>query len=336
MNTEIKSMLEKDYKELHNEYCDPADYNPLIYNRKIERIIAISDIHGDYDFTINILRDAKCINDKNKWIGGKTFVIIVGDILDSCRDNAGCINQKHEKTDLDLLDYLVNLSKEAKKVGGNVILLFGNHEIMNINKDFRYVSHNDMTNFAKSHKYKTRSEAFDKYYSRKLGCNLIPLVIINDILFIHGGINNHVIECLDIKNKNDLYKLGNCIKNWIFNPKNRSFISENIINHKKSIFWDRTMGNMDNDSCHLVNPILNILKIKKIVIGHTPQYEKGINSVCDDSIFKIDFAGSKGFEQFRKMKTPTGMLMDDNGQTNIEYVEILTSGDNVKFNIIKK
>jgi len=45
-------------------------------------LIAIGDIHGDGYALKQILQNMKVINDKSEWIGGKTMVVLLGDVLD--------------------------------------------------------------------------------------------------------------------------------------------------------------------------------------------------------------------------------------------------------------
>ncbi|ARF09877.1 hypothetical protein Indivirus_4_49, partial [Indivirus ILV1] len=52
---------------------------------KQERIIAIGDLHGDYNLTLEVLKLANVIDHNNKWIGGNTYVVQIGDQLDNCR-----------------------------------------------------------------------------------------------------------------------------------------------------------------------------------------------------------------------------------------------------------
>ena len=49
---------------------------------KAERVVALGDIHGDYDAFILVLMKAKIIDKNIKWIGGNTHVVQIGDILD--------------------------------------------------------------------------------------------------------------------------------------------------------------------------------------------------------------------------------------------------------------
>ena len=46
------------------------------------RIIAIGDLHGDWDATIKSLKKAGVINNSLNWIGGDTVVVQVGDQVD--------------------------------------------------------------------------------------------------------------------------------------------------------------------------------------------------------------------------------------------------------------
>ena len=93
----------------------------------VERIVAIGDIHGDYDNYMAVLKNAGVVNRRGWWAAGKTHVVQVGDIPDRGPDT------------LKIIEHLQKLEKQAKKAGGRLHLLIGNHEHMNITGDLRYV-----------------------------------------------------------------------------------------------------------------------------------------------------------------------------------------------------
>ena len=101
----------------------------------VERIIAIGDLHGDYHQYLNVMRSAGLIDKKDKWSGGKTHLVQTGDITDRGDDSR------------KIIDHLVKLAKQAKKKGGYVHLLIGNHESMNVTGDLRYVTQGEFTAF---------------------------------------------------------------------------------------------------------------------------------------------------------------------------------------------
>ncbi len=94
----------------------------------VERIVAIGDVHGDYEQFIAVLKSAGLINSKQEWIGGKTHLVQTGDVVDRGPDSR------------KVMDLLMRLERQAEKVGGYVHALIGNHEAMNIYGDLRYVS----------------------------------------------------------------------------------------------------------------------------------------------------------------------------------------------------
>ena len=94
----------------------------------VDRVIAIGDLHGDYARYIDVMESAGLINNKGKWTGGETHLVQTGDITDRGADSR------------KIIDHLVKLAKQAKKKGGYVHLLIGNHEAMNVTGDLRYVS----------------------------------------------------------------------------------------------------------------------------------------------------------------------------------------------------
>ena len=47
-----------------------------------DRIVAVGDVHGNYDGLVSVLRETALIDDTNRWIGGSTLLVQVGDLLD--------------------------------------------------------------------------------------------------------------------------------------------------------------------------------------------------------------------------------------------------------------
>ena len=82
----------------------------------IERVVAVGDLHGAYDNVVAILRDTKVLDDGLRWIGGKTHLVQIGDILDR-----GPGARK-------IFDLIRRLEREAEEAGGRVHMLIGNHE----------------------------------------------------------------------------------------------------------------------------------------------------------------------------------------------------------------
>lgn len=94
----------------------------------VDRVVAIADIHGDYGQYFKAMRSAGLIDESGKWSGGRTHLVQTGDIPDRGPDT------------IKIIDHLEKLRKQAKKAGGYVHLLIGNHEAMNVVGDLRYVS----------------------------------------------------------------------------------------------------------------------------------------------------------------------------------------------------
>jgi hypothetical protein len=91
------------------------------------RIVAIGDLHGDYEAWRAIAGAARLIDARGHWIGGRTVLVQTGDVPDRGPDT------------LRIIDDLMRLQREARRAGGQVIALVGNHEAMNVTGDLRYV-----------------------------------------------------------------------------------------------------------------------------------------------------------------------------------------------------
>ncbi len=97
---------------------------------------AIGDIHGDYKSFVKLLGRLGLIDQKLKWIGGKKELVQTGDIFDRGPGSRAAV------------ELLMKLEGEAKKAGGEATTLIGNHEVMNLVGDLRYVDPREYTSFA--------------------------------------------------------------------------------------------------------------------------------------------------------------------------------------------
>ena len=100
-----------------------------------DTVVAIGDIHGAFDNFVAILRSAQVIDNRNKWIGRRTVLVQTGDVLDRGPDSRKAI------------DLLRQLEQDAQRAGGRVVSLLGNHELMRISSDLRYVSPGEIEAF---------------------------------------------------------------------------------------------------------------------------------------------------------------------------------------------
>jgi len=103
--------------------------------RTTERIVAIGDVHGAYDRLVEILRAAGLIDGRTRWSGGRAMLVQTGDVVDRGPDSRKA------------LDLLRRLEREAARAGGRVYPLLGNHEVMRMLFDWRYVSAEEIAAF---------------------------------------------------------------------------------------------------------------------------------------------------------------------------------------------
>jgi len=101
----------------------------------VERVVALGDVHGDWAQYLRVLQVAGLVDDEWRWTGGNTHLVQSGDVPDRGPDTRR------------ILDHLEALKKQAKKAGGRVHTLIGNHDAMNVYGDLRYVTPGEYTAF---------------------------------------------------------------------------------------------------------------------------------------------------------------------------------------------
>lgn len=251
----------------------------------VKRIVAFGDIHGDFNALINVLKKANIINNNYDWIAGNTYLVQTGDILDSKNRGGGLWKSNQEKK---VINFLINLREKAEKYRGKVILLIGNHEIMNILGMFNYASNNDIKSYGGIKKRKEYFSIPNGYFIKNYANKSYVICKIGDWVFSHAGILPKLSNLYDIEILNNNFQLF--IKNKLSPINNKKFI--NILIGKFGILNYRGYG-IDSPNCKIISSSLKNLGAKSFVIGHSPQDK--INSKCNKKLWRIDTAMSRSF-----------------------------------------
>ena len=241
------------------------------------RLVAMGDIHGDYDAMMQALRIAEVVDDDGSWVGGDTWVVQTGDQLD------------RGDQERRILDELPRLADEAWEAGGALIALNGNHEAMNVELDLRYVTEGGFAEFAdlapdeldselESYPEEERGRVFafrpGGPYAMQLGGRNIA-VIVGDTAFVHGGLNPSHAE-------RGLERMNDEVQEWMRAEDDWPWILDG-----DGPLWIRDYSDeTGDDECDQLEQSLDILGIRRLVVGHTIQ--DSINAACDEQVWRVD------------------------------------------------
>lgn len=117
----------------------------------IERVVAIGDVHGSYGELVSLLRGTGLVDEGLSWAGGTAFLVMTGDLVDRGPD------------DRKVMELVMRLQREAGAAGGQVQVLLGNHDIMVLTRDLRYVSRKSYAGFAPDERPEDRDKAWQTY-----------------------------------------------------------------------------------------------------------------------------------------------------------------------------
>jgi hypothetical protein len=272
-----------------------------------DRIIAIGDIHGDFDALVKSLLKSGVVNNRGDWTGGSTVVVQLGDVLDRGGRSSG-VDSTNGLEEVQVLYYLYQLNRKAKDAGGAVISLIGNHELMNMLGDFRYASSSHIGGLGGVEARKNLLRPGGRL-ARKIACNSLGIVKIGDWVFVHGGLLPEHIQSLvdDPTQKTDIAKqtfdkINQLVRGVLQGSVSLNSISpeeEDILFGRDGIFWTRkySKGIPSSNNCELAYQTMSMLQMNQqtggIVIGHTPQ--PNINSQCKNRVWRVDTGMSEAF-----------------------------------------
>jgi hypothetical protein len=246
-------------------------------------VVAIGDLHGDLDATRRAFRLAGATDANDNWIGGSLIVVQTGDQIDRGDD------------DRKIVDWTEKLREPARAAGGQLVLLSGNHEVMNVALDFRYVTPGGFAAFsdvparselpldklAMTERGRANAFAPGGAYA-KLLANRPIWAKVGDSVFVHGGIlPKHVAYGLD--------KLQGELAAFMRGERPQP---PGMLVAEDGPIWTRAYSMPGKEDCASLSNALASLGARRMVVGHTVQ-EHGISSACDGKVFRIDVGMSK-------------------------------------------
>jgi ankyrin repeat protein len=247
----------------------PKEVKQLVYNGNF-KIGAVSDIHGQYDTFIKLLKNNGVIDNKEKWSFGNGHFVVAGDMFD----------RGPQVT--EVLWFLYDLEKQAEEEGGKLHVLLGNHDVMVLNGNLRSV-HPKYIEIGKILE-KPFNTLFNK--STVLGDWLRTrpvLVKVNDILFTHGGLHPDLVtKGLSIDDINTAFKLQ-LVESEMSEKRNE--VGDFLHRQNGPIYYRGYFQGELATGLH-IDALLNHFKISNIVVGHTTH--KHIEMHYDGRVIVID------------------------------------------------
>lgn len=194
------------------EQVPEASSSPTFSFSTNSPIYVVGDVHGAYSTILDSLKTLKLVNQENQWTGGTNHFVSLGDLMD------------RGPSSRQVMDLFMELQIQAEKAGGKFHVVLGNHEIMNLTGDLRYLSEKEIAEFADDETQEQRTQAYDNhlkwsqlddspealakfdklfptgFFARRKAFSLsgkygqwltgLPFVIrINEHIFTHGGLS---------------------------------------------------------------------------------------------------------------------------------------------------
>lgn len=241
-----------------------------------EKILAVSDIEGNFEAFRGLLLGNGVIDEQYNWTFGKGHLVLTGDCFDRGEHVTPC------------LWLLYHLEDKAAEKGGYVHFILGNHEVMNLSGDLRYLH--------EKYFYTARMMGLDYslFYTRatELGRWLITKNIIEKIgpvLFVHGGVPA-MVNVLGYPPD----MLNRLCRPWYLTPELAPPVTYDLLSSAESPFWYRGYATGEA-TMQQVDETLALFDVKHIVIGHTTVEQ--VSTFFNGKVIAVDTPHASGISE---------------------------------------
>jgi len=280
----------------------------IITNRE-QKVVAVGDIHGDFLVLLSTLFMANLIDHDCNWIGNNAIFVQCGDFVD--RDGRGSLSvdtTHNPREEVDIVQYMYSLNRQARQLGGRVISVLGNHELATVGQFAGYREHYQDSPQRKG--WGDKKSLFEpgglmaQYMAR-----YVPLILqVNDFLFMHGGLTEKTVKAFL---PNAILSMNRELQRYLVTPDSpvpRDALQEVVFNRELST---PSVSTRSSAACTAkTKRLFDLLGLNwdrgGIVVGHTVQ-EHGIPHFCSGKVWRLDLAMSEAFGR-NANKNPIGVL----------------------------
>ncbi len=226
------------------------------------RIVAVGDLHGDLDNAVSTLAMLGVVDGAGHWAGGNAVLVQTGDTTDRGADSR------------QVLAWLRQLEREAPATGGQVVALLGNHEVMNLRGDWRYVAPEDLATYGGEGPRKAAFalEGEDGAWLRTLGA----AARVGETVFVHGGIRPSFAE-------GGVEKLNAAVRAAIDAPGKPAILDED-----GPLWYRGYVNDPEATACPVLADALRALGARRMVVGHTTRRDGKVEARCGGALLVID------------------------------------------------
>lgn len=244
---------------------------------RVPRILAISDIHGEYDAMVAFLERAGVIDAAGRWSWDDGHLVVVGDVVDRGARVTEC------------LWFLYRLEQEAERAGGRVHLVLGNHEVMVMRDDLRYV-HERYTSGIVRYAGVRYPDLFGPEMELGRWLRSKPIVVkLNDLVFVHGGLAPALaVRRLDLRTLNTIGRESLDLSSVALTF---SDVPALVLGSGGPLWYRGYFLGDDQPSPDDLDAVLRFYRATAVVVGHT---EIGrVARLHDGRVFGIDVSLEK-------------------------------------------
>nr|WP_199157473.1 metallophosphoesterase [Pedobacter sp. ASV2] len=268
---------------------------PAATYKAADKLLVLSDIEGEFEAFRALMIGNKVIDEKYNWIFGKGHLVICGDLFDRGKDV------------MPYIWLLYKLEEDAAKKGGNVHVLLGNHDVMNMAGDLRYLSP----------KYPASAKLMGVDYlsllaqDTEIGTWLRSknaIEKIGDRLFLHGGISPK-INALDLS----IEAINEKCRSYYGIPTKQLKPDGSLFMSSGGPFWYRGYFGKDSTSVATVDSTLTKFNVKQIVVGHTITADN-IASYYGGKVIGVDVDEHRGHRRALLCLGNKQVVVDDKGK----------------------
>ena len=238
-------------------------------------LFIVADTHGEYEILVAMLQKHGVVNAQLGWKFGRGHLVVLGDVFDRGPNQT------------EILWLLYQLEAEARRAGGGVNLVLGNHETMVMMNDLRYL-HPKYVATAEVLGVASYAELFGTTTVLGQWLRSLPAVLkVNDLLCLHAGISREIVD-----SGMSLSEINVGVRSLLEGTRpadNAQLARANLLMGSTGPLWYRGYfaGQTDFPTATVtdIDRVLGKFGVSRIVIGHTivstvtPLYEGKVLAV---------------------------------------------------------